>query len=152
LAVALHAAHGPVWRLGAGADGGSSPAGRPSRFRGSPRALRQGEQMTAAKSHRLDGLQPDNHLAYLASPGLLRALEAADRPLCPRAAWDLDQPPLRPRLYLASTIGSDEVAELAARGVEVLAESHEFGGRKDLNYSRGESRDVLKQESLRATK
>jgi hypothetical protein len=54
--------------------------------------------MTAAKSHRLDGLEPDNLLAFLTLLGLLRALETADVDLYPRAAWDIDRPPLRPRL------------------------------------------------------
>ena len=31
--------------------------------------------MTAAKAHRLEGLEPDNLLAFLALLGLLRALE-----------------------------------------------------------------------------
>ena len=106
--------------------------------------------MTAAKSHRLDGLEPDNLLAFLALLGLLRALEAADRTLNPRAAWDLDQPPLRPRLFIANAVNPDDVAELAAKGVQAVAESHDFGGRKDLSQSRRESREILEQEALGA--
>jgi hypothetical protein len=106
--------------------------------------------MTAATSHRLDGFEPDNLLAFLALLGLLRALEAADRTLYPRAAWDLDQPPLRPRLFIANAVDPDDVAQLAAKGVQAVAESHDFGGRKDLNQSRRESREILQQEALGA--
>lgn len=106
--------------------------------------------MTATKSHRLDGFEPDNLLAFLALLGLLRALEAADRTLYPRAAWDLDQPPLRPRLFIANAVDPDVVAQLAAKGVQAVAKSHDFGGRKDLNQSRRESREILQQEALGA--
>lgn len=106
--------------------------------------------MTAATSHRLDGFEPDNLLAFLALLGLLRALEAADRTLCPRAAWDLEQPPLRPRLFVSNAVSPDDVAELAAKGVQAVAESHDFSDRKDLNQSRRESREILQQEALGA--
>lgn len=112
--------------------------------------------MTAASSHRLDGLEPDNLLAFLALLGLLRALEADDcaRPdpekVHPRAAWDIDAPPLRPRLYLQSSVAKSEVAERAARGLRMLAEAQEFDGRQDLNYSRRECRALLDGEASRA--
>lgn len=61
-------------------------------------------EASARRCHRLDGLEPDNLLAVLALLGLLRAIEADDRtaaaPLRPRAAWDLDEPPLRPVLHV----------------------------------------------------
>lgn len=72
--------------------------------------------MTATRSHRLDGLEPDNLLAFLALLGLLRALETADAELRPRAAWDIDRPPLRPRLFLARGVTARDVSEAAARG------------------------------------
>jgi hypothetical protein len=103
--------------------------------------------MTAAKSHRLDALEPDNLLAFLALLGFLRALEAADGTLCPRAAWDIDQPPLRPRLFLARATTPADITELAANGIESIAASHDFGGRKDLNHSRSECRGLLEQEA-----
>ena len=106
--------------------------------------------MTAATSHRLDGLEPDNLLAFLALLGLLRAIEAADRTLCPRAAWDLEQPPLRPRLFVSHAVGSDDIADLAAKGIQAVAGSYEFGGRKDLDQSRGDSRQILQQEARSA--
>jgi hypothetical protein len=62
--------------------------------------------MTAAASHRLDGLKPANLLAFLALLGLLRALKAADETLFPQRfsrapAGKIDMPPLRRRLSLA---------------------------------------------------
>jgi hypothetical protein len=101
--------------------------------------------MTAATSHRLDGLEPDNLLAFLTLVGLLRALEVADAKLCPRAAWDIDEPPLRPRLFFARALTARQVTEHASKGVEILSADHEFGDRKDLNYSRKESRALLQQ-------
>lgn len=108
--------------------------------------------MTYISSHRLDGLEPDNLLAFLALLGLLRALEAADRmysddKLLPRAAWNVESPPLRPRLLLARSAAREEIAERAAKGVEQLAAAHDFSGRRDLNYSRRECRALLKQEA-----
>jgi len=105
--------------------------------------------MTAASCHRLEGLEPDNLLAFLALLGLLRSLEAADRgcpendKLCPRVAWDIDVPPSRPKLFLARAVPQQEVSEGAARGLEKLAGTHDFGGRKDLNHSRDECRMLL---------
>ena len=82
--------------------------------------------MTAAASHRLNGLEPDNLLAFLALLGLLRAVEIADKTLCPRAAWDVDTPPVRPRLFLARAITAEEVTVGAAKGLEAIAASHDF--------------------------
>lgn len=111
--------------------------------------------MTAATFHRLDGLEPDNLLAFLALLGLLRALECEDRErpgdkLLPRIAWDMDTPPLRPVLLLARDATQEEVAERTAKGVERLARAHSFDGRKDLNYSRDECRAILGKEAQAA--
>lgn len=115
--------------------------------------------MTIACSHRLDGLEPDNllaFLAFLALLGLLRALEAGDRArpdgdtLRPRAAWDLDHPPLRPRLFLARERSREDVSRRAAEGVETLVPVHDFGGRKDLTYPKPECRSLLQQDAKAA--
>jgi hypothetical protein len=103
--------------------------------------------MTVATSHRLDGLEPDNLLAFLALLGLLRALETIDKTLCPRAAWDIDTPPLRPRLVLARAVSPEEVTQSAAKGIEAIAAGHDFGSRKDLNLSRAECRALLNQQA-----
>lgn len=109
--------------------------------------------MTPVTSHRLEGLEPDNLLAFLALLGLLRSLEntdakhADDEKLHPRIVWDVDAPPLRPTLLLARPTPQNEVCERAARGLATLSASHEFGDRKDLNHSREECRLLLQQEA-----
>lgn len=112
--------------------------------------------MNASTRHRLDGLEPDNLLAFFALLGLLRALDAADRQvvderLAPRAAWDLDNPPLRPVLALQVPRTQDEVVELAARGIDALAGAYEFEGAKDLSFDRDVCRDLLMQEANAAS-
>ena len=110
--------------------------------------------MTAKTVHRLDGLEPDNLLAFLALLGLLRALEAADNELDsklqPRAAWDIDRPPLRPKLILSCAVTQEEVTENAANGIRVISACHDFGGQKDLNYSQEECRALLQEEARAA--
>lgn len=101
--------------------------------------------------HRLDGLEPDNLLAFLALLGLLRALEATDqknepaRKLHPRVSWSIDEPPLRPALHTARAATDEEIAEAAAEGLDVLARDHDFEGRADLNYPYREARRLLKE-------
>ncbi|MDA8344046.1 MAG: hypothetical protein M0Z66_01040 [Thermaerobacter sp.] len=103
--------------------------------------------MSADATHRLDGLEPDNLLAFLALLGVLRALNAVDRReekgLRPRASWDLQQQPHRPMLHLACTTTRDQVAEFIAEGVSLLAEDHDFGGRSDLNHPQTDARELL---------
>lgn len=112
--------------------------------------------MSAATSHRLDGLEPDNLLAFLSLLGLLRALEIDDREredeekLRPRAAWDLDIPPLRPRVFLGRAATSEELLERVVKGLEILTAVPDFGGRKNLNYSRNECRALLIKEAKAA--
>ena len=98
---------------------------------------------------RLEGLEPDNLLAFLALLGLLRSLEAVDgdrsagEQLHPRVAWDLDRSPLRPVLHVAATVSAAQVAELAAAGLARLADAHDFGGRPDPDYPQPEARALL---------
>lgn len=105
--------------------------------------------MTAAMIHRLDGLEPDNLLAFLALLGLLRSLEADDRErpeqdrVLPRAAWDIASAPLRPRLHLALALPREAVAERADGGLRRLAGSHDFAGRHDITFSQAECRALL---------
>jgi hypothetical protein len=107
--------------------------------------------MEARRRHRLTGLEPDNVLAFLALLGLLRALEAwdAERPsaerLRPRAAWDLLQAPVRPVLVLSQALAEREVAQAGAAGLERLAAEHDFGGRRDLDYSPAQCRELLRE-------
>lgn len=110
--------------------------------------------MTAQTVHRLDGLEPDNLLAFLALLGLLRALEAADSELDsklqPRAAWDIDTPPLRPKLILSCAVTQEEVMENAANGINLISASHHFGDRENLNYSQEDCRRLLQEEARTA--
>lgn len=98
--------------------------------------------MSAQTHHRLEGLEPDNLLAFMALLGLLRALETAEPAWRPRAFWDETQHPLRPVLTLAAAKTREEVAEAAARGVDTLARFHEFD-RADVSYTREEARGVF---------
>jgi hypothetical protein len=98
--------------------------------------------------HRLEGLEPDNLLAFMALLGLLRALEAVRSDWRVRAAWDVDNPPLRPVLHLATVATQAEVCDAAAEGVAKLALAHDFARRSDLNYGREEARTLLQAAIL----
>jgi hypothetical protein len=98
--------------------------------------------------HRLDGFQPDNFLAFLALLGLLRSLETVRREWRPRAAWDLNQPPLRPILSLAQPVAAEGVCEAAAAGVNKLAAQHDFGGATDLKLDRATARSLSARAAL----
>lgn len=105
-----------------------------------------------SRQHRLDGIEPDNLLAFLALLGVLRALESARPQWRARAAWDLDRAPLRPTLVLAGPCSRAPVCEAAAEGVALLADIYRFppeasdaASQKDLNYSDGFARKLLKE-------
>jgi hypothetical protein len=92
--------------------------------------------------HRLEGLEADNLLAFLALLGLLRALETVRPRWRPRAGWDLDNPPLRPVLVLAEPTTVAEICEAAAEGVRTLVATHDFGGATDLKFDASEARSL----------
>lgn len=106
--------------------------------------------MTASGVHRLEGLEPDNLLAFLALLGVLRALEARDRErgederLYPRACWDLDAPPVRPLVVLRGPLSRERLLDGASCGIDSLANTYDFAGRETLDYSRVDSRTILK--------
>jgi hypothetical protein len=95
--------------------------------------------MSGAREHRLEGLEPDNLLAFLALLGLLRALETAG--LRPRAKWA--GLPLRPMLGLPEAMTQDQVAERAATGCAMLAQDHDFDGEKDLTFDGARAQRLL---------
>jgi hypothetical protein len=103
-----------------------------------------------AHCHRLQGLEPDNLLAFLALLGLLRALEQARPTWHSRAGWELDVAPLRPFLLLHQPIAPEAVCEAAAEGVHELAKAHDFGGLAKLKLSRDDARERLTQAKDRA--
>ncbi len=106
-----------------------------------------------SQTHRLEGLEPDNLLAFLALLGLLRALETARSNWRPRAAWDLDRPPLRPLLMLTKPQPPMAVCEGAAEGAAALADDYSFpksvhdgaGVQNDLNYAKDTARRLLER-------
>ncbi|MGH7097944.1 MAG: type I-G CRISPR-associated protein, Cas3-extension family [Stellaceae bacterium] len=104
-----------------------------------------------ARRHRLDGLEPDNLLAFLALLGLLRALEHRHPEWRPRAYWDIDRPPLRPVLMLSEPCEKRAIAEAAAKGIARLADLYTFpaesqgAAQTDLNYSDRFARCLLKK-------
>lgn len=85
--------------------------------------------MTASPRHRLDGLEPDNFLAFLALLGLLRSLETARPEWIPRTSWTVDEPPVRPVLHILGSATREDVAEMAATGIRSLATAHDFPGK-----------------------
>jgi hypothetical protein len=100
---------------------------------------------------RLDGLEADNLLAFLALLGLLRSLEIARPNWRPRVCWDVDHPPLRPILQVVGEATAEEVSAAAADGVAQLARDHDFGEREDLNYNGTEAGVLLSQAARAAT-
>ena len=99
----------------------------------------------ATTQHRLDGLEPDNLLAFLALLGLLRALEeATPKWPPPRVAWAVDTLPLRPVLTLPEATGRQAVAVAAAAGVKQLAQRHDFRPHKNLKLSPDEATRKLR--------
>jgi len=94
--------------------------------------------VSEAVHHRLEGLEPDNLLAFLALVGLLRALDAARPDWRARVFWDDSRLPLRPVLVVPDATG-DAVAEAAAGGAATLAQPHDFD-RKDLKFTVEEAR------------
>ena len=87
--------------------------------------------MTASTEHRLEGLEPDNLLAFLSLLGLLRALEAAG--WRPRAYWE--GLPLRPVLRLREAKTQEQVALTAAEGCTVLARNYQFAASGEFKLS-----------------
>ena len=99
---------------------------------------------TASEEHRLEGLEPDNLLAFLALLGLLHALEEAEPTWRSRARWSVGEPPLRPVLKTRVPVSADDVAQAAERGIAVIVERHEFGALKDLNVTGPEMQSELR--------
>lgn len=82
--------------------------------------LWQPDDVAPAESYRLEGLEPDNLLAFMALLGLLHALETARPAWRPRAFWDVETHPWRPVLTLAEPQTQAEVARGAAEGARDL--------------------------------
>ena len=99
--------------------------------------------MSAPVSHRLNGLEADNLLAFLALLGVLRALEEARPSWLPRVSWTVDSPPVRPLLHITEAVSKHEVVAAVASGLAALALRHEFTPRKDLKLSPADTTTLL---------
>lgn len=74
--------------------------------------------MTESRTHRLDGLEPDNLLAFLALLGLLRSIELSRPDWRPRAYWTIETPPLRPIVTFDTDISSTDLSLASLEGLE----------------------------------
>jgi hypothetical protein len=101
--------------------------------------------MTSATEHRLDGLEPDNLLAFLALLGLLRALEAARPEWRPRVGWTVDEPPVRPLLRLRAATTNETVVDAAAAGLRGFVNHHDLNNARDLSFTVSEAREHLER-------
>lgn len=80
--------------------------------------------MSEAKlCHRLDGLEPDNLLAFLALLGLLRSLELSRPDLKPRIFWDFRNSPLRPVIRFSQPISSHDLCSSSIHGLKLFREA-----------------------------
>jgi len=109
----------------------------------------------SACRHRLEGIEPDNLLAFLALLGLLRAIGTARPDWRPRIAWDVERAPLRPVLVLAEAKTDAEISQAAADGASQMsaiyafpAENADSGAQKDLNYSAVYARRLLSKTAI----
>lgn len=91
--------------------------------------------MTSYATHRLDGLEPDNLLAFMALLGLLRTLEEVRPEWHPRVFWTVEKAPLRPALQVPEGVDKITITHAAAEGLNLLAQYHEFDGLADLTLS-----------------
>ena len=101
--------------------------------------------MTEHAVHRLDGLEPDNLLAFMALLGLLRTLEKARPDWHPRVSWMVDEPPLRSCLHVAEEVARSAIVEAAAEGLAALVEHHDFKGLSDLTLLPDEAARKLQE-------
>jgi hypothetical protein len=103
--------------------------------------------------HRLEGLEADNLLAFLALLGLLRALEVARPDWRPRAGWEVDAAPARPFLKLHEPVTHATICDAAAEGATLLARDYIFPvgierdsePRNDLDYPKDGARALLQR-------
>ena len=108
--------------------------------------------MTSHGIHRLDGLEPDNLLAFMALLGVLRALEEARPGWHSRVSWTVDEPPLRPTLRVPETADEATVVESVAEGLNGLARHHDFDGLSDLTLSPEDAAQRLRKAATGANR
>ena len=106
--------------------------------------------MTMRFAHRLEGLESDNLLAFMAVLGMLRSLEEVKPGWHPQVYWDIDKLPIRPVLRIVGEVKEAEVVKAIADGLRRCASRHDFGNIKDLKKLKPEKatqklRDVARQ-------
>ena len=101
--------------------------------------------MTSRTIHRLEGLVPDNLLAFMTLLGLLRCLEEARPDWLPRAFWTIDALPIRPALRLTEPATEGNVIDATSEGLESLTPRHQFGELADLALSPDEAARRLRE-------
>lgn len=106
--------------------------------------------MTGRATYRLDGLEPDNLLAFMALLGLLRVLEETRPDWRPRVFWTFDEPPLRPALRVQETADETAIVEAASEGLRSLSVCHDFDGLRDLTLLPKETARRLGQAASEA--
>jgi len=89
---------------------------------------------------RLEGIEPDNLLGFLALLGALRSLR--HEAMAARVAWE--GTPLRPHLYLREPISEGELLDRVNAGAKALAACHEFSS-EDISFTRDEARRLLRE-------
>ncbi len=99
--------------------------------------------MNQTTEHRLDGLEPDNLLAFLSLLGIVRTLEEVHARWRPRVRWTVDKPPVRPVLTLSDTITKENMAAAVASGLTELVRRHDFEPFRDLKLSPEEATNRL---------
>lgn len=103
------------------------------------------DEANPATHHRLEGLEPDNLLAFLALLGLLRALETARPEWRPRAWWPPCEQPWRPALALDVAATRSDLQTVAAEATAALARAFSItGDAKDLKFSLDEFQSLRK--------
>ena len=79
----------------------------------------------------LEGLEPDNLLAFLALLGLLRALETAKPEWQPRVVWC--EMPMAAELHLTTSADAQDMVAAADAGIRQLGRAYDFD-RADITY------------------
>lgn len=94
-------------------------------------------------SYRLEGLEPDNLLAFLALLGLMRSLETSRPAHVHRVAWTVESLPVRPVLRSSACPDQTSLLTAVVEGVRELARTYDFGQRKDLKLGPEEAVTIL---------
>jgi len=107
--------------------------------------------VSAAAEHRLDGLEPDNPLAFLALLGLLRALEEVEADLpeeerwWPRAFWAVDGGAWRPILRLKRQVDRSLLCARVETGMKAFRDAYAFTGYATPNFPVEEYRAFVRE-------